>query len=74
MTLGNTRHLTEHDVWPLQRENQSDYVAVQFGRDYGATRSLVTAFLRSFGTRFAATGAAYLCVALCSLVGPLVLR
>lgn len=74
MQLGNRKQLSERDIWPLQTQNQSALVAKRLSQNYAQTKSLVKAFLCSFGGRFALTGLAYFVATATGFVGPVALN
>ncbi|RHZ07273.1 hypothetical protein DYB37_006337, partial [Aphanomyces astaci] len=74
MNLGNQRQLESSDLWPLQQENQCDFVSRQFEPRYHATKSIVKASLSMFGPRALFIGLTRLVVMVASLYAPVVLQ
>ncbi|RHZ29225.1 hypothetical protein DYB37_012590, partial [Aphanomyces astaci] len=74
MSLGNQRQLESSDLWPLQQENQCDFVSRQFEPKYHATKSIVKASLSVFGLRALFIGFLQLVAMVASLYGPIVLQ
>ncbi|RHY92337.1 hypothetical protein DYB31_016483 [Aphanomyces astaci] len=74
MSVGNQRQLESSDLWPLQQENQCDFVNRQFEPKYHATKSIVKASLSVFGQRALFIGFLQLVAMVASLYGPIVLQ
>jgi len=73
MTLAHRKQLDAGDLWPLKASLLAEMVSAAFERQFERDRSIPKAFLRMFGTRFVATGAAFFVSMLCNLVGPVTL-
>ncbi|RHZ33809.1 hypothetical protein DYB26_013608, partial [Aphanomyces astaci] len=74
MNLGNQRQLESSDLWPLQQENQCDFVSRQFEPRYHAAKPIVKASLSMFGPRALFIGLTRLVVMVASLYAPVVLQ
>lgn len=74
MAVGNDKQLAVDDIWDLEHDLQTAHVSFQFARDYAQTRSILSAFFKWFGWRFALAGIVLLFSMLCNLFGPLVLN